>query len=317
MKLEASAWMPFYGDAFISSERVAVMEPAAQMLYVRFLWRQWTHGPLPADPNVLRRLFPDYAPDWERLWPQVAPLFATVDGRLVNETLARHRADADDMVAKARRGAEAANAKKKQLDSNAPATSQPNASAAPKVRERSASESQAKRERALETETVTGRRTGEIQSPPSPLAGGANAANETGNAPPVPEPESRRQRPRRKPAEPWGDVLERPEFATLRESEPFVSGWKTWIEHCREAGSNAQEPQGQRAVAMFREAVRVGPAKYAAALEQAIASGWKAPHVAALERDSASRAGPPPNIAQRNFDSLREQAARLFGSEGA
>lgn len=316
MKLEASTWMPFFGDAFFNSERVAVMDASAKVLYLRCLWRQWAHGPLPSDEQVLRRLFPDHAAEWKRIWPQVVQMFTlTPDGRLVNETLAEHRKEADAIVSRARRGAEVANARRKQDASDPQAERERSASDSLAPRERNASEAQAPRERALVT--VTDTETEEIQSPPSPLAGGANAATDPGNEPPGPQPEPRPKRPRRKPAEPWADVLERPEFAPLRESEPFVFGWNSWVEHCREAGSNAQEPQGQRAVAMFREAVRVGPAKYAAALEQAIASGWKAPHVAALERDSASRAGPIPNAAQRNFDSLREQAERLFGKETA
>ena len=70
---DASLWLPFYGDRFFGSERVAVMEPAAQMLYLRCLWRQWTHGPLPADEATLRRLFPEYVAEWDRLWAQVRP----------------------------------------------------------------------------------------------------------------------------------------------------------------------------------------------------------------------------------------------------
>lgn len=316
MKLEASTWMPFFGDAFFGSERVAVMDDSAKVLYLRCLWRQWAHGPLPSDEQVLRRMFPDHAAEWRRVWPQVVQMFTlTPDGRLVNETLAAHRREADAIVSRARRGAEVANAKRKQPASDPQAQRERSASDSLATRERNASEAQAPRERALVT--VTDTETEENQSPPSPLAGGANAATDSGNEPPGPQPEPRRQRPRRKPAEPWADVLERPEFAPLRESEPFVFGWKTWVEHCQTQGSKAREPGGPRAVAMFNEALRVGPAKYAAALDQAIAANWQAPHVAALERDSASRAGPIPNVAQRNFDSLREQAARLFGSESA
>lgn len=150
-------------------------------------------------------------------------------------------------------------------------------------------------------------------TPPSPLAGGANAATDSGNEPPGPQPEPRRQRPRRKPAEPWADVLERPEFAPLRESESFVFGWNSWVEHCQTQGSAAREPGGPRAVAMFREALRVGPAKYAKAIEQAIGRNWKAPCVEALERGNAGTSGPVPNIAQRNMDAIREQTAALFG----
>jgi hypothetical protein len=79
IRADASHWMPFYGDRFFDSERVIVMEPAAKMLYLTALWRQWNHGALPSDDATLRKLFTEYAADWDRLWPQVRPMFDLIE----------------------------------------------------------------------------------------------------------------------------------------------------------------------------------------------------------------------------------------------
>jgi hypothetical protein len=304
--------MPFDGIDFYGSQSVKLMDAEAEAVYMRLLWEEWANGSLPEDPALIQHLLPaKFHKRWRVIWPQLEPKFPVIDGVRRNPRAVAERAKTDAMLDRKRHGAIKTNAARWNSVERSLSDSLSDTSS-----DRSATVSDVAQRSPL-TQTQTQTETEEIQSPPSPLAGGANAATDPGNEPPGPQPEPRPKRPRRKPAEPWADVLERPEFAPLRESEPFVFGWNSWVEHCREAGSNAQEPQGQRAVAMFREAVRVGPAKYAAALEQAIASGWKAPHVAALERDSASRAGPIPNAAQRNFDSLREQAERLFGKETA
>jgi uncharacterized protein YdaU (DUF1376 family) len=85
---EASDWMPFFGDDYWDSERVAAMDDSAALLYSWLLWRQWKHGPLPG-PEVLRRLPHRWQANWDALWPQVEPCFRKdEDGRLVNERCA-------------------------------------------------------------------------------------------------------------------------------------------------------------------------------------------------------------------------------------
>lgn len=311
-------WMPFAGSDFYGSQSVKLMDPDAEAAYMRLLWEEWESGSLPADPEQVAELLPrKFQRRWKAIWTQIEAKFPLSDGVRRNPRATAERLRADDVIERRRKGAKVTNEARwkvaerhgeRSLSDSLSDTSS-DRSATP---ERHA-------ERVAERSTLTGTdtRTEENQSPPSPLAGGERAATDSGNAPPVPEPEPRRQRPRRKPAEPWADVLERPEFAPLRESEPFVFGWKTWIEHCQTQGSKAREPGGPRAVAMFREALRVGPAKYAKAIEQAIGRNWQAPCIEALERGNGGPSAPVPNIAQRNFDSLREQAARLFGSESA
>lgn len=104
-------WMPFFGDDFWTSERVAQMDDSAAMLYQWLLWRQFQHGSLPG-PQILRRLPHRWQGEvFDKLWPQVAACFDVLeDGRLSNP---RCRAERDGALAnheKARARAEAANA---------------------------------------------------------------------------------------------------------------------------------------------------------------------------------------------------------------
>jgi uncharacterized protein YdaU (DUF1376 family) len=102
----ADQWMPFYGARFFESERVVALEPAAQMLFVRCLWRQWTHGPLPSDDATLRRLFHEYAADWDQLWPTVKAFFRPASGgRLENDTLSEVRVEQQRVIERRRVGA--------------------------------------------------------------------------------------------------------------------------------------------------------------------------------------------------------------------
>lgn len=79
-----STWMPFAGDDFWESERVASMDDSAALLYQWLIWRQFKHGSLPS-PDVLRRLPHRWGATWDIVWPQVAPCFEVLDdGRLEN-----------------------------------------------------------------------------------------------------------------------------------------------------------------------------------------------------------------------------------------
>lgn len=96
--------MPFFGDDFFESERVAAMDDSAVMLYAWLLWRMWKHGPLPG-PEVLRRLPHRWQAAWAKLWPQVEPCFERdSEGRLVNERLMVERGIALALAAKSREG---------------------------------------------------------------------------------------------------------------------------------------------------------------------------------------------------------------------
>jgi hypothetical protein len=83
--------MPFLGDDFWESERVAAMDDSAGFLYLWLIWRQFKHESLPG-PEVLRTLPHRWQRTWNKVWPQVAPCFDVgEDGRLRNAICAQHR----------------------------------------------------------------------------------------------------------------------------------------------------------------------------------------------------------------------------------
>ena len=267
-------WMPFYINDFFGSYAVQCMSERAQLLYLRALCMQWQHGNLPADLDKLQRILGKGVKGFDDLWREVAPCFDLVDGRLVNQRCAKERAKA---VSKSESSAAAARAKHANSERSANALrthSDRTADALP-----------------IQDRTVQDRR--EEDLPLTPSAEG--------------EPTKRKKRKRA--AEPWQDVLERPEYARLRLSPAFASAWEDWIAHCGEAGSKADAPSGKRAAAMFNEAAK-HPDRYAQAIEQAIRSNWQAPHVEALQRQQAATVEPR-NAAQRNLDVIRNSARQL------
>ena len=86
-------FFPFYGADFFESEKVACMSLAARGLYIGALWRQWRTGGLPADPQLLARLLGVGLDEFRQVWPEVAPCFELVDGRLQNRRLELVRAE--------------------------------------------------------------------------------------------------------------------------------------------------------------------------------------------------------------------------------
>lgn len=105
MKRDRSEWMPLYVDDFDDSEAVALMSPAAEALYQRMLRRQWKHGSLPSNHDALQALFPKFAGDgFDALMAEVRGCFEERDGRLVNATCERVRAEQDAKNDAATRG---------------------------------------------------------------------------------------------------------------------------------------------------------------------------------------------------------------------
>ena len=92
----ASEWMPMHWADFWQSERVEAMTNDAALLYAWALWRQWTHGSLPADSASLKRAAPArFSVAFDALWIQVRPCFELdSDGRLQNERCRTELADA-------------------------------------------------------------------------------------------------------------------------------------------------------------------------------------------------------------------------------
>lgn len=216
-RADASEWMPFHGDRFFGSERVVAMEHAAKLLYLRCLWRQWTHGPIPADEALLRRMFPEFASEWSQLWPQVRPMFKEADGRLVNETNAEIRSETDAVVETRRRGAAKTNAIRWPKNGVSVAERSLSDSRATRSSARS-SDAPATRERSLVT--VTGIETETSINPPDPPSGGTGAS-----APPHSDGPKRRKRAPGDPKPPGGTPATRAWDAAFRRVRSAEYGW--------------------------------------------------------------------------------------------
>jgi uncharacterized protein YdaU (DUF1376 family) len=271
-------FFPFYGADFFESEKVACMSLAARGLYIGALWRQWRTGGLPADPQLLARLLGVGLDEFRQVWPEVAPCFELVDGRLQNRRLELVRAEQQATLEKrqsaGKKGGEARAAKQR-------------SSIATATLEQCSSNAQANSKQDRREEKRIG---------------------DKNNLPPTPSAEGEKPAKRKRAGEPWQTILERPELIRLRMSPAFSTAWAEWIEHCQTAGSKAKEPSGPRAVAMLNEAAQ-NPERYAEALRQAIRSNWQAPHVEALQR--RQQAAEPRNASQRNLDVIRNSARQL------
>jgi hypothetical protein len=265
----ATEWMPFYGDRFFGSERVLAMEPAAQALYLRALWRQWTHGPLPSSEAVLVLLFPAFAATWDRLWPQVSPMFVEAAGRLSNETCATMRAETDAAVEARRRGAAKTNAQRT-------------------LSERSSSRS-AHAERSLgeERRGEGEERTGE--EIPSGSEGGSAAQT----ASTAEEPKPKRARKATEPVS-WEHVLQTHEGLGRLRASPDLAAleafWPTWEGYRRDI----KKPLGERSVVeQFRSAQDWGIHVWIKQARASIANGY----VGVFEERNGHSAQPPPKFA--------------------
>ena len=281
-------FFPFYGADFFESEKVACMSLAARGLYIGALWRQWRTGGLPADPQLLARLLGVGLDEFRQVWPEVAPCFELVDGRLQNRRLELVRAEQLDVLEGKIRGGR-------------------NGGLQRAANERQARELAAKHSLSLVT--------GELEESSSNAQANSKQdrreekrIGEKNNLPPTPSAEGEKPAKRRRTGEPWQTILERPEYIRLRMSPAFSTAWAEWIEHCQTAGSKAKEPSGPRAVAMLNEAAQ-NPERYAEALRQAIRSNWQAPHVESLQR--RQQTVEPRNAAQRNLDNIRNSARQL------
>ena len=88
--MSGQPFMPlFFGDFLASTAEWSGEE---QALYLLLLGHQWSIGSLPADPDLCRRLVRFERRLFSRCWQVVSRKFVEKDGRLVNETLERHRA---------------------------------------------------------------------------------------------------------------------------------------------------------------------------------------------------------------------------------
>ena len=90
-------WMKLWVNDFHADIRVSTMSNAAIGLYFRLLSIEWNEGPLPASHDLLARITHTSIREFEKLWPEIAPLFTdTMDGRLMQRRLERERTDAEE-----------------------------------------------------------------------------------------------------------------------------------------------------------------------------------------------------------------------------
>lgn len=88
--MSGQPFMPlFFGDFLASTAEWSGEE---QALYLLLLGHQWSIGSLPAEPDLCRRLVRFERRLFSRCWRVVSHKFVEKDGRLINETLERHRA---------------------------------------------------------------------------------------------------------------------------------------------------------------------------------------------------------------------------------
>lgn len=87
--MSSQPFMPlFFGDFLASTAEWSGEE---QALYLLLLAHQWSIGSLPADPDSIRKLSKFDRKTFKKCWKTVSMKFSTIDGRLINETLERHR----------------------------------------------------------------------------------------------------------------------------------------------------------------------------------------------------------------------------------
>lgn len=88
---ESLPYMPFYGDDFFGSERVAAMTGDEEALYMRMLWLQWTKGTCPDDPEMVAKLARFSPKIARKAWQKVRENFTECEekGRVYNVKLAQ------------------------------------------------------------------------------------------------------------------------------------------------------------------------------------------------------------------------------------
>ena len=89
------------------------------------LFVQWELGTLPTDPERLARIIGCSPAEFDKVWPAIREKFATVDGGLANMRLEQHRAKANELQDRHRRGAERTNAKRWRNPANDAADEKP------------------------------------------------------------------------------------------------------------------------------------------------------------------------------------------------
>jgi uncharacterized protein YdaU (DUF1376 family) len=108
-------YLPFYGRDFYDDENVMVMDLAQQGAYLKLLWKCWSEGSIPADPEKLAAMTGTARKAFEAsIWPKLERCFHALishPDRLTNGRIERLRAERESFIGACseagKRGAEA------------------------------------------------------------------------------------------------------------------------------------------------------------------------------------------------------------------
>lgn len=124
--------------------------------------------------------------------------------------------------------------------------------------------------------------------------------------------------PRRRPAASAEQVASRVEFAAFLQHSAAQAAWEAWLDWCGTAGARAKPPVGPQAARILNAGVAAGPARFAEAVDYAIAGNYLQPTYRSIPSHGNERAPSRPR-GMSAIDSLErmgeaERAARSAGS---
>lgn len=90
---EGRPFFQFYPADWIASTRG--LSGAARGYHIDMLALAWLHGGCDSDTEALRRSVGAERAEWRKVWPELAPRWREVDGRLVNDRQERVRQEAE------------------------------------------------------------------------------------------------------------------------------------------------------------------------------------------------------------------------------
>lgn len=97
---DALPYFRWYPKHYRANRKVQRMSWKARGIYRELLDEEWLEGPLPNDISVLADLAGCPVREMEKAWPEIAPCFESVDGRLVNPKLEGMRTEQDELRVK-------------------------------------------------------------------------------------------------------------------------------------------------------------------------------------------------------------------------
>ncbi len=109
--------LPLFVGDFLAS--TAPWDGDVAGVYALLLMHQWASGPLPSDPNDIRKMCRIHAKKWYYLWPKIAPKFEATPAGLINRRLEEHRQAVDQLREKRSQGGKNGMAKRWKGDNSA------------------------------------------------------------------------------------------------------------------------------------------------------------------------------------------------------